>query len=191
VTESRKYPKQVFWSDEDGGFIAIAPDLPGCSAVGDSEAGALAELDDAIEAWISATTASGNSIPSPSPLATRPQHSGKLLLRMPRSLHQVLATTADREGVSLNQYIVFVLTRHSSSVIVSTSSAQFTRVQDPYSLASALHNFAPAHTITGAVGATYYSPVAPNTAFEYMVGYYEPKMSMAISSIRDLLSNGE
>jgi predicted RNase H-like HicB family nuclease len=71
VSQSRKYPKQVFWSEEDGGFVAIAPDLRGCSAVGDSEAEALAELDHAIEAWTSAATAAGNIIPSPSRPAGR------------------------------------------------------------------------------------------------------------------------
>lgn len=28
---------QLFWSGEDGGFIAVAPDLPGCSAFGETE----------------------------------------------------------------------------------------------------------------------------------------------------------
>jgi len=116
---ARKYPKQVFWSDEDEGFIAIAPDLPGCSAFGDSEADALAELDHAIEAWIDSAKAAGNNIPAPSSPAPR-AHSGRLLVRMPRSLHQELADGAQREGVSLNQFIIFVLSRYfSRSVSVS------------------------------------------------------------------------
>lgn len=36
-------------------------------------------------------------------------YSGKLLVRMPKSLHRRLAETAEREGVSLNQYIVSLL----------------------------------------------------------------------------------
>ena len=35
------YLLEVFWSNEDEGFIAIAPDLPGCSAWGATEAEAL------------------------------------------------------------------------------------------------------------------------------------------------------
>ena len=106
-----KYPKQVFWTDEDEGYIAIAPDLPGCSAFGDTEAKALAELDDAIESWIDAAVNVGNKAPPPSNLALPAQHSGKLLVRMPRTLHQNLADAARRENVSLNQFIVYLLSK--------------------------------------------------------------------------------
>jgi predicted RNase H-like HicB family nuclease len=34
MIETEYYPARVFWSDEDNGFIALAPDLPGCSAFG-------------------------------------------------------------------------------------------------------------------------------------------------------------
>ena len=119
----QRYPKQVFWSNDDNGFIAVAPDLPGSSAFGESEAEALAELDHAIEAWIEAARAAGNSVPSPSEPAK--QHSGKLLVRMPRTLHRDLANQAEREGVSLNSLIVFVLSQKSSvpaSALASTSA---------------------------------------------------------------------
>jgi predicted RNase H-like HicB family nuclease len=114
VKKLSKYPKQVFWSDEDEGFIAIAPDLPGSSAFGDTEATALAELDNAIEAWIDAAVAAGNSVPAPSPPELRSAYSGKLLVRMPRTLHRELANLACREDVSLNQFIVFALAKHLS-----------------------------------------------------------------------------
>jgi len=67
-----RYPKHVFWSDDDEGFIAIAPDLPGSSAFGESKAEAMAELDQAIAAWIEAARAAGNVVPSPS----RPSREG-------------------------------------------------------------------------------------------------------------------
>jgi hypothetical protein len=41
----------------------------------------------------------------------QPAHSGRLLLRMPRTLHAQLAETAERQGVSLNQLIVGTLAR--------------------------------------------------------------------------------
>jgi predicted RNase H-like HicB family nuclease len=108
VTESNRYPAKLFWSDEDEGFIAEAPDLPGCSAFGETQAEALTELQDAIAAWIEAATAAGNRIPGPSRPAME-RHSGKVLLRMPRSLHAELAAAAKHNDVSLNQYIVFLI----------------------------------------------------------------------------------
>ncbi len=60
------YPAEVFWSDEDEGWIAVAPDLPGCSAFGESKVEAIKELEPAIGAWIEAARAAGNSIPQPS-----------------------------------------------------------------------------------------------------------------------------
>jgi predicted RNase H-like HicB family nuclease len=120
VKKLSKYPKQVFWSDEDEGFIAIAPDLPGSSAFGDTEATALAELDNAIEAWIDAAVAAGNSVPAPSAPELRSAYSGKLLVRMPRTLHQELANLACREDISLNQFIVFVLAKHLSTTHVES-----------------------------------------------------------------------
>jgi predicted RNase H-like HicB family nuclease len=106
---ARRYPVNVFWSDEDGGFIATAPDLPGSSAFGDSQTEALAQIEHAIEAWIEAANAAGNPIPEPS----RPeaQSSGRILLRMPKSLHAELARSAKYENVSLNHYAVFLLTQ--------------------------------------------------------------------------------
>jgi predicted RNase H-like HicB family nuclease len=113
LSKQTKYPKQVFWSDEDEGYIAIAPDLPGSSAFGESEAEALRELDDAVAGWIAAAKAIGNPVPPPS--TPSKQHSGKLLVRMPRTLHRDLAEEALREGVSLNQYVVFVLSKRVSA----------------------------------------------------------------------------
>jgi predicted RNase H-like HicB family nuclease len=113
VTALSKYPKQVFWSDEDEGFVAVVPDLPGCSAIGETEADALTELESAIAAWIDAATSVGNKVPAPSNPAQR-NYSGKLLVRMPRSLHKDLVSAADKESVSLNQFIVYVLAMHST-----------------------------------------------------------------------------
>jgi hypothetical protein len=53
-------------------------------------------------AWISLALREGRDIPEPRSEAT---HSGRLLLRMPRSLHSALTKAAERENVSLNQFI--------------------------------------------------------------------------------------
>lgn len=113
MKNSDRYPAEVFWSDEDEGFIATAPDLPGCSAFGESQAEALAELDHAIFAWKQAAQAAGNPIPSPTK-AAQTEYSGKFVVRMAKSMHAQLAGQAHREGVSLNQYVVTLLATYGS-----------------------------------------------------------------------------
>jgi predicted RNase H-like HicB family nuclease len=66
MTEAFRYPLQLFWSNEDEGFIAVVPDLPGCSTFGPTQQDALREIQDAIEAWIEAMHEAGNPIPGPS-----------------------------------------------------------------------------------------------------------------------------
>ena len=58
----------AFWSEEDGGFIAVCPELPGCSAFGKTQDSAIAELQNAAKAWIEAMGSAGNAVPSPSSL---------------------------------------------------------------------------------------------------------------------------
>jgi antitoxin HicB len=117
MTDTRRYPAHVFWSEEDAGYIALATDLPGCSAFGETQDAALAELQDAIDAWVEAQRSAGNRIPQPSTPAQ--EHSGKVLVRMPRSLHASLALNAKIEDVSLNHFIVHLLSsgneRHSAN----------------------------------------------------------------------------
>ena len=98
------YAASIFWSVEDEGFIALAPDLPGCSAFGETQAGALRELQHAISAWLEAAKKADMSVPDSSH-----QFSGRVLVRLPRTLHAELANRATFEGVSLNQYIVTLL----------------------------------------------------------------------------------
>lgn len=61
------YPVQIAWSDEDDGYIATCPDLPGCSAFGDSIEQAMAEISDARAAWLEAALKADNPIPLPMP----------------------------------------------------------------------------------------------------------------------------
>ena len=48
MTDTSRYPAYSFWSVEDDRFIALALDLPGCSAFGTTQAEALSELQSAI-----------------------------------------------------------------------------------------------------------------------------------------------
>ena len=103
------YERKVFYSKEDGGWIAVAPELPGCSAFGKTDERALRELDTAIELWIETARSKKWSVPKP--LAGKTP-AGKVLLRLPRELHQDYLSLATSEGVSLNQYMLYVLARY-------------------------------------------------------------------------------
>jgi predicted RNase H-like HicB family nuclease len=61
----RDYHINIFWSDEDGGYIADIPDLEACSAFGATPAEALAEVEKARTAWLEAARAEGKPIPQP------------------------------------------------------------------------------------------------------------------------------
>jgi predicted RNase H-like HicB family nuclease len=60
-----KYPIIVFWSEEDGVWIADAPDLKSCSAHGATPEEAVHELTAAMELWIEAVVAAGEPLPEP------------------------------------------------------------------------------------------------------------------------------
>jgi predicted RNase H-like HicB family nuclease len=55
----------IFYSDEDGGYIADIPDLDTCSALGATAEEALAEVERAKEAWLAAARDAGKPIPEP------------------------------------------------------------------------------------------------------------------------------
>jgi len=59
------YHINIFFSEEDGGYIADIPDLQSCSAFGDTPEAALAELEKAKEAWLQAAREAGKPIPPP------------------------------------------------------------------------------------------------------------------------------
>lgn len=60
-----RYHINIFWSDEDGCWIADVPDLAYCSAHGDTPAEALQEIEVAMEAWLEAQAAEGRPLPEP------------------------------------------------------------------------------------------------------------------------------
>jgi predicted RNase H-like HicB family nuclease len=59
------YHINIFFSEEDGGYIADIPDLESCSAFGDTPEIALAEVERAKTAWLAAAKDSGRPIPPP------------------------------------------------------------------------------------------------------------------------------
>lgn len=113
------------WSDEDEGYVALVPELPGISAVGDNADEAVYEVQEAASLCLEAIKEEGETLPEPKKLL---DYSGQLRIRMPRSLHERLATQSKMEGVSLNSYILHLLSSNSEKIErptrVKTKAAQ-------------------------------------------------------------------
>jgi predicted RNase H-like HicB family nuclease len=60
-----KYHINLFWSEPDGAWVADVPDLRSCSALGNTPAEALAEVETAMEAWLAVAREDGLPIPEP------------------------------------------------------------------------------------------------------------------------------
>lgn len=87
-------------------WCATVEELPGCTSRGKTSDDALNGVRDAMTAWIETALQEGRDVPEPKSATS---HSGRLLLRMPRTLHADLTRASEREGVSLNQFITDVL----------------------------------------------------------------------------------
>ncbi|MCE5240068.1 type II toxin-antitoxin system HicB family antitoxin [bacterium] len=59
------YHINIFYSEEDGGYIADIPDLEHCSAFGETPEQALAEVERAKAAWLRAAQQAGRPVPPP------------------------------------------------------------------------------------------------------------------------------
>jgi antitoxin HicB len=94
---------RVLTPEPDGQYAAEIMEFPNCVASGDSAVSALANLEEVAADWIAAALEQGQDIPAPMDNA---DYSGRLVLRMPKGLHRRAALFAEREGASLNQFIV-------------------------------------------------------------------------------------
>ena len=59
-----KYAIEIFYSEEDNGYIAVVPEPLGCSAFGETEEEALEEVKIAMELWLD-TAKKGKAVPQP------------------------------------------------------------------------------------------------------------------------------
>jgi antitoxin HicB len=88
--------------DEERPWRAVVEDLPGCVVRGTTPPDAVARVPAAMAEWVASAQAEGREVPEPRDVRA---FSGKLLLRMPQSLHAEVALAAERDQVSLNAYI--------------------------------------------------------------------------------------
>ncbi len=103
-----EYPLNII-ADPDGGYVAIFPDLPGCMTQGETLEETIEMANDARMGWLECEyDTDPNDIPLPSyPI----DYSGKLNVRIPKLLHQLLIDAGERDGVNLDQYVTMLLTR--------------------------------------------------------------------------------
>jgi predicted HicB family RNase H-like nuclease len=64
-----------------------------------------------MELWIECKIEAGLDVPTPATHSNTKDYSGKYVVRLPKSLHARLALEAEKEGVSLNQYTLYKLSR--------------------------------------------------------------------------------
>jgi predicted RNase H-like HicB family nuclease len=102
-----KYPVTLEAAPEGGYFIEIE-DLPGCYSQGETVEEAVEMIEEARRLWIEVAYEDSQDIPLPK---GNREYSGKFFIRTPKSLHRALTQMADREGVSLNQFLVATLSR--------------------------------------------------------------------------------
>jgi predicted HicB family RNase H-like nuclease len=86
--------------------VATIDALPGCTARARTPNEALDRASEAMDDWLETAKREGKGVPEPK---TSQSHSGRLLLRMPQTLHAELSRVAERENVSLNQFITDAL----------------------------------------------------------------------------------
>jgi antitoxin HicB len=97
-------------------WVAEIPDLPGCIGCGNTVEEAIKMVKEAKGAWLEIALQEERKIPEP----TNPydnEYSGKFTLRIPKGLHKELSIKAQEEGVSLNQYLLYILSKGSKDSV--------------------------------------------------------------------------
>lgn len=105
---SLPYRVEIIPDEEEGGFALRCPELPGCITCAETMEEGLAMIEDAKRCWLTAALEDGFQIPEPVKLE---EYSGQFKLRIPRSLHRQLAQRSSEEGISMNQYCLYLLSK--------------------------------------------------------------------------------
>ncbi len=101
----------VIIPEESDGFFVKVEELPGCMSQGNSIEEAIRNIEEAKQIWLK--TALERKIEIPLPDSMR-EYSGKFLIRIPRSLHKRIVTLAKKEGVSINQMVLSLLSEKTT-----------------------------------------------------------------------------
>lgn len=105
------YKLEIIPDIEEGGYVASFPELPGCLTCAETIEDLIENAMDAKRVWIESEMEMGAEIPELDDIF---EYSGQFKLRIPKSLHKQLAEHSKQEGVSMNQYCVYLLSRNDA-----------------------------------------------------------------------------
>jgi predicted RNase H-like HicB family nuclease len=108
-SESSKYEYSVWWSEEDGEYVATCVEFPSLSWLDEDREAALRGIVSLVGGVVEDLTLEGEPIPEP--LSVR-NYSGKFQLRTTPQLHARLVREATEQGVSLNALANMKLASH-------------------------------------------------------------------------------
>lgn len=111
---SLPYRLEIIPDTCEGGFSARYPDLPGCITCADSLEKVVSTAMDAKKAWLEAALEGGTEISEPMPVPDLSEYSGQFKIRIPKSLHRSLSLHAKEEGISMNQYCLYLLSKNDA-----------------------------------------------------------------------------
>jgi len=111
------YRMEIVPDTAENGYVVRFPELPGCLTCGNTLEDAVRNAEDCKRAWLSAALDDGIDIPEP---FNEEAYSGQFKLRIPRSLHKSLAEHSKAEGISMNQYCLYLLAKNDASYSVNT-----------------------------------------------------------------------
>ena len=106
------YRMEIIEDKDEGGYVVSFPDLKGCISLGDTLESAVKNAEDAKREWLKAALEDGYPVPLPE---NDNSYSGQFKFRMPKSLHRQLAEHAKREGISMNQYCLYLLAKYDTA----------------------------------------------------------------------------
>lgn len=105
------YRMELTPDTDEGGFVVSFPELPGCISVGDTVEETYKNAIAAKKVWLEAAIEDGVSINEPDDVEN---YSGQFKLRIPKSLHKSLAEHSKQEGISMNQYCLYLLSKNDA-----------------------------------------------------------------------------
>ena len=94
---------RILTPNEDGSYSAEILEFSGCFSDGATANEAIENLNKAARSWVEACLDQGLEIPEP---FMNQDFGGKIALRLPKSLHRQAVRYAERDGISLNQFLV-------------------------------------------------------------------------------------